>query len=121
VIIFKNTSYHFFPDHYNNLFLRLFHSILRNFCHVDFGICYLYFCYRIVTSFVFHWSSLISAWIFLLFIPLGGDKYKFVHLINHKQSESMVYGKCNLCCGRRREVEFMLLPIYQRRYNASSE
>ena len=74
-----------------------------------------------MTSFVFHWSSLTSAWIFLLFIPLEGDKYKFVLLINHKECGSMASGKCNLCCGRRREVEFTLLPVYQRRYKASSE
>jgi hypothetical protein len=28
--MFKNTSYHFFPGHFNNLFLRLFRSRLRS-------------------------------------------------------------------------------------------
>ena len=32
----------------------------------------------------------------------------------------MVSGKGNLCCRRRRKVEFTLLPVYQGRYKASS-
>jgi hypothetical protein len=46
-----------------------------------------------VISFVFYWSSLTTAWIFLLFIPLEKDKYKFVLLINHKQSEVWLLAK----------------------------
>lgn len=89
-------------------------------CRVAFWICYFCFCYWVVTSFAFHWSPVTPPWIFLLFIPLERDKYKFVLLKNRKQSGSMVSGKGNLCCRRRRKVEFTLLPVYQGRYKASS-